>query len=441
MTTDRYDDASLIETSEADADLTARRRPWSAMLLGALMTLHGATHMIGFVADLEVFDLALPAGALSPLFAGWWLAAGLLWVGAALTLAAAPRWWWAVALVAVTVSQAVVVTAWSLAWAGTVVNVVLLAAALRGAAARGPSSLRAEYERALTGAWPAQHETLLMEADLVDLPEPVQRHLRRVGVVGRPPVRDFRATWTGRMRSTPESAWMPFTADQLDVVSERRRYFKMDATMKGLPVDVLHVFDGRGATMRVRLFSVRSKVDASGPALTRAETVTLFNDLCLYAPSVLTEPAVTWGPSDSRWATAHLTVGPNTITATLFFDDNRDLTDFVSDDRVAARPDGTPGPAVRWSTPIRSYARSGSARVPSRADVPWHPDSGAWTYGQFALTSLSHNTSTAERLGKYRPASHMVPPTSPGLLRPATTRPGGLSGSAYPSGPVHPTVR
>ena len=53
------------------------------------------------------------------------------------------------------------------------------------------------------------------------MPEPVQRYLRPSDVVGRPPVSDFRATWTGGMRSAPDSPWMTFTADQLDIVDPR----------------------------------------------------------------------------------------------------------------------------------------------------------------------------------------------------------------------------
>jgi len=91
---------------------------------------------------------------------------------------------------------------------------------------------------------------------------------------GRPAVTDFRATWTGRIRSAPDSAWMTFAAEQLDLVDTPERFFIMNARMKGLPVDVLHAFDDYGGTMRVRLLSVRSMVDAKGVALTHAETVT-----------------------------------------------------------------------------------------------------------------------------------------------------------------------
>jgi hypothetical protein len=83
----------------------------------------------------------------------------------------------------------------------------------------------------------------------------------------------------------------------------------MDARMKGLPVDVLHAFDDNGATMRVRLLSVRTMVDAKGAELTRAETVTLFNDLCVCAPGALVFADVTWEPIDAHRATGRWTSG------------------------------------------------------------------------------------------------------------------------------------
>jgi hypothetical protein len=165
----------------------------------------------------------------------------------------------------------------------------------------------------------------------------------------------------------------------------------MNARMKGLPVDVLHAFDDSGATMRVRLLSVRTMVDAKGAELTHAETVTLFNDLCVCAPGALVDADVTWEPIDGHRAIGNFTLGVNTITAELIFDDDGDLVDFISDDRAAGSPNGRAFTRVRWTTPVRDYARVGPARVPTRAETRWHPDTGAWTYGEFELTSLAYN--------------------------------------------------
>lgn len=117
------------------------------------------------------------------------------------------------------------------------------------------------------------------------------------------------------MRSAPDSAWTTFTADQLDLVDTPKRFFMMNVKMKGLPVDILHAFDDEGAIMRARLLSVRSMVDAKGAALTHAETVTLFNDLCCLAPAALLSPDIIWEPVDPHTATAHFTLGVNIITA------------------------------------------------------------------------------------------------------------------------------
>lgn len=184
---------------------------------------------------------------------------------------------------------------------------------------------------------------------------------------------------------------MTFTADQLDIVDTPRRFFMMDARMTGLPVDVLHVFDDDGATMRVRLLSVRTMVDVKGAALTHAETVTLFNDLCCLAPGALLTPNISWESIDKHTAAALFRLGANTVAAELRFDDSGDLVDFVADGRGAISADGLSFTPLRWSTPLRAHAQVGPARVATKAEVKWHPDSGAWTYGEFELTSLAYN--------------------------------------------------
>jgi hypothetical protein len=297
-----------------------------------------------------------------------------------------------VGALAVLTSQVAIFTSWTDAAVGTAANLILLVAVLYGFAARGPLSLRAEYERHLGHIWPWISEQLVTEADLEQLPAPVARYLHRAEVVGRPRVVDFRATWTGRIRSGPDSPWMTFTADQLNTFGTPRRFFWMDARMKGVPVDVLHAFDEQGASMRVRLLSVRTMINADGAELTHAETVTLFNDMCFFAPAALAFADITWESADARTAVGHFRLGANTISAELRFNDVGDLVNFVSDDRAAGSADGRTFTRRRWSTPVNDYAVVGPARVPTRAEARWHPRPGVWTYAEFKLTSLAYNT-------------------------------------------------
>lgn len=184
---------------------------------------------------------------------------------------------------------------------------------------------------------------------------------------------------------------MEFTAEQHNFLDEPSRFFLMDARRAGLPVDVLHVFQGDSATMRVRLLSVFQIVENAGPEMDQAETVTLFNDLCLFAPSALVDPSIRWEELDESSARAWYTVGDRTISAVLHFNEVGELVDFVSDDRLAASPDGKTFTPLRWSTPVSGYRDFGGRRVFSRGEGWWHPPEGAYAYIELELVELEVN--------------------------------------------------
>ena len=75
--------------------------------------------------------------------------------------------------------------------------------------------------------------------------------------------------------------------------------FIIDATRSGLPVTVLHLYDGATATMRAKVLSVATVVDAAGPEMDRGETVTVFNDLVVLAPGAVVDAPVQWTAIDA----------------------------------------------------------------------------------------------------------------------------------------------
>ena len=233
------------------------------------------------------------------------------------------------------------------------------------------------------------------ESDLAHLPEPVATFVRRSGALGKPRVTNFHAYIHGRIRAGADKAWMSFTGEQVNTYGpEPSRLFFMDATMFGLPVDVLHAFVGPSATMRVKACSLVPMVNARGPALDRAESVTLLNDLCVLAPAALIDAPITWQPVDAHHVRALFTNGAHTVTAELVFNDDFDLVDFVSDDRQRASLDGKKLTPVRWSTPVRDYRMLDSRRVSIKGEARWDaPDpEGEFAYLEFNLDSITYNT-------------------------------------------------
>jgi hypothetical protein len=231
------------------------------------------------------------------------------------------------------------------------------------------------------------------ERDQAQLPETVAAYVRRSGAVGKPHVIGFRARIHGRIRASADSPWMRFTGEQVNTYGlAPSRLFFMDATLHGLPVDVLHTDLGTSATMRVKLASLVPMVNASGPQMDQAETVTLFNDLCLMAPAALVDAAVRWQPISDHYARAFFTNGRHTVSAELTFNDDGDLVDFISDDRLRASPAGTGFAAQRWVTPVRTHGTFAGRRAIASGEGRWEAPEpeGEFTYLEFNLDKLDY---------------------------------------------------
>lgn len=364
-----------------------------SIALAVLLVVHGLIHLMGFVKAFGLADLPRLKGHISRPLGVLWLVAAVALLATAVALGAAPRWWWAAGVVAVVVSQVVIVTSWSNARFGTIANAVVLVSAVLGFFFEGPQSLKAEYEREVKrGLDRATPMPTVTEADLAPLPQPVQRYLRLVGVLGNPRVQSYRVRFTGRIRGGPEAPWMPLSAEQHSFADQPTRLFFMHATRSILTMVGLHRYVDGEASMRVKLFSAIPVVDLSGPKLTRAETVTLFNDMCVIAPATLIDPAIAWQILDAQHVNATFTNGGYTIEATLVFDQVGELVDFFSDDRPVLESDGLTLTPSRWSTPLSRYRAFGPYRLAGHGETRYqHPVSGEYVYGEFDLGDIAYN--------------------------------------------------
>jgi hypothetical protein len=73
------------------------------------------------------------------------------------------------------------------------------------------------------------------------------------------------------------------------------------------------------------------------------------------------------------------------------FNDDGELVNFVSDDRLALSPDGNSFLRQRWSTPVSSYRSFGPWRVSTRGEGRWHPPEGEYAYLEMELLGLEIN--------------------------------------------------
>ena len=146
---------------------------------------------------------------------------------------------------------------------------------------------------------------------------------------------------------------------------------------------------------------IRDRVNAAGPEMNRGETVTLFNDLCVFAPAALIDAPITWQGIDERHVRGIFTNGAHAVTAVLVFDDEGDLVDFVSDDRLRDSGDGKHFTPQRWSTPIGDYRTVGGRRLARRGEARWHAPEGEVSYLEFSFDEITYNAGVLPRSNRH----------------------------------------
>jgi hypothetical protein len=130
-------------------------------------------------------------------------------------------------------------------------------------------------------------------------------------------------------------------------------------------------------------------IDKSGPILTRAETVTLMNDIVVMAPAAVLDLPFMWPTDGEHSVLATFTNAGNTVSARLTFDTAGDLVGFLSNDRT--QEDAGISRSVPWSTPITQYRDVDGIRIGSHGDANWVEPAGEWTYGSFDIRAITYN--------------------------------------------------
>jgi len=356
------------------------------LLLVILLFVHGFVHLIGFARAFSDKAGQPFTTTIGPAQGIAWLVACILFTAAALLLLSTDLPWWLPAAAALLLSQVLVIGTWADARWGTIANVII---GLVVIGSFGAWRFRQSWKRDVQNGFvqlSRQSPQLIGEADIAPMPLAVQRYLRYTGVVGRPRIQSAHIVFEGRMRKRNEN-WFPFRSDQYNFFENYRRLFFMKGRLMGVTVPGYHSYQDGAAGMDIRLGGLLPLVQISGSDLFRAESVTLLNDICLLAPAALVDPRITWKAVDDRSAWVYLQNGKTKVSAQLFFNDNDELVDFVSDDRY----DVNAGARYRFSTPVRNYRDYGGYKLPSYGEAIWHYPEGRFTYGIFELREVRYN--------------------------------------------------
>ncbi|MBK8347061.1 MAG: hypothetical protein IPL08_05340 [Saprospiraceae bacterium] len=357
-------------------------------LLLFLILIHGLIHLMGFTKAFGFAHTQQLTKNISVFTGMIWLLTAILFSITVILLLLDKNVWPYVAMTAAVISQILIFNSWQDAKFGTIANVIILLVAIINISS---STFYQRYQKDVASCLGQQKNIalneILTEQDIVGLPIPVQKYLRYTRSLGQPKVSHFRVDFEGKIRKNDKSEWMPFNSEQYNFIDKPYRLFFMKAVMKHLPVAGYHAYKDGKAMMDIRLLSLIKVQYKDGPEMDEAETVTFFNDMVVMAPPTLIDPKIQWLETKGNEVRASFTNKKVTIEARLFFNDEGQLTNFISDDRYAEDA----GKKLPWSTPVSEYKEINGYKLPATADAVYSYPEGDVVYGTFYVRKVIYN--------------------------------------------------
>ena len=237
---------------------------------------------------------------------------------------------------------------------------------------------------------------IITDAQVLKLPEPMQRYIRFAGVVGKEPVRSVRLKQRGFMRQRPQQKWMPLQAEQ--VFSVTPPAFIWRARVRLAPLAWIAATDqllGGHGTMNIKLLSAIPLGNARGPQMDQSSLLRYLGEIIWFPTAWLSE-YIEWQAIDASSvkatiynagvsASAVLTVNeqgqPATIRADRYMEDHGHYL------------------LTPWSVQCSEVREADGLSIPTHFDVTWHFPAGDFTWLRADISEIEYNQSG--RVTKY----------------------------------------
>jgi hypothetical protein len=362
-----------------------------------LVFLHGLIHVLGFVKGFglrDVKELTLPIS--KPLGLIWLVASVLIWLFGVLYYVNA-KYAWIFGLVAVVVSQLLVIAFWKDAKFGTILNIAVLVVSLVLLGNHRFQQMADEETKEIINATRISTDKVISERDMHDLPLPVQKWLRRSGALGKPYMNIGKVTQVAEMQMKPDQKnWLPATAIQYTSIDHPAFIWTVDVQMNPLirfkGRDKFE--DGRG-DMLITLNGLLPVVDEQGEKMDEGSLQRYLGEM-VWFPSLALSPYVSWTAIDSTTAEATMDYMGTTGSGTFFFNTEGDFVKFS-----AMRFKGNEADAKRyeWVLLVNGYKTFAGVKIPADMTATWKLEDQDWTWLKLQITDVTYNEQVISKPG------------------------------------------
>lgn len=354
-----------------------------------IVLFHGLIHLLGFVKGfglMEVKELKLP---ISKSMGFAWLTAAILLLTYAILHLSNTKYAWLVGLLAVAISQVLVIMFWKDAKFGTIPNILILVVSIISLGHYNFQKLVQQETTHLLGQNERTENEILNENDLNKLPEPVKKWLQNSGSVGKALINVGKVTQIAAMQMKPEQEkWLSARAIQYTTIENPAFIWSVDVKMNSLlNFQGRDKFEDGKGEMLIKMNSLINVVNERGEKLDEGSLQRYLGEM-VWFPSMALSPYVTWKPIDDHIAEATMTYKGTSGSGRFYFNSNGEVTKFSA---LRYRGNGAEAKRHPWEINITGYKVFEGIKVPAKMTSTWKLDKEDWTWLKMEVTDIKYN--------------------------------------------------
>jgi hypothetical protein len=359
------------------------------VVLSLILFIHAIIHAIGFSKAFGLQEFQFVSKPISHSQGIAWAICALLFIAAASGNMMNKKWWPLAALLAVIVSEILLIKHWKSAGWGTVINLIIFVIAVVQYSDFRFTNQSGIAAKQLLAKAPIHQNGKTDTALFKNLPPVVQNWLHHSGIAGKHPLLNARLKQEGKMKTDPRSGWMLFTASQYIITTEPGYLWQTKLQWK--PFLFLsgrdELREGHGS-MQMNMLSLWPVTTISNnEAVNSGSLIRYLAEIC-WIPSAALNPMIKWQAVDEHHAQAIITADDTKASGIFSFNSKGDITGFTA---RRYKIDGNISSLETWQVNMLGYKTFQGIRIPYRCSVTWKLAEGDFTWLQMEITDIEYN--------------------------------------------------
>lgn len=352
-----------------------------------ILLLHGLIHFMGFAKAFKLADIQQLTQPISKTMGTLWGFSAILFLIVVAFLLFKKDTWWMIAIPTVLLSQVLIFMVWQDAKFGTIANVIIIIGIIIG---YGVWNFNQMVKQEVNSFLPTilYPKEIITKEHLADLPPVVQRWLERAKIVGKERIHTVHLYQKGKMRSTPNGAWMSVDAEQYFTTDPPGFIWIADVSMMGLlHLSGIDTYQNGKGRMQIKALSLLPVADAKG---TQTDQGTLLRYLAevIWFPTAALNHYITWEEIDSNAAKATMTYGDITASGIFYYNLDGDMIGFEADRYYDRKGSAT---LEKWYIENTAYDERNGIRIPVASEVTWKLKEGDFTWYKLEILEVTYN--------------------------------------------------